>query len=437
MTGDIELTDEFLAAIALMESGANMFITGKAGTGKSTLLRHFVEAAVEKKKAVAVTAFMGLAALNAGGVTLHSFFGFRIGVLQPHTIKRNPRLVPLLNKLDTLVIDEISMVRADIFEAINKSLQVHRKSSLPFGGVQIVLFGDPYQLSPIWANYDMDNAAQDDLEWTNRFFFETDAYRQGGFTPLILSKIFRQKDMEFINALNNVREGCVTNKDITFLNSRQIPVNAENMTTLASVNIVVNRINESRLQKLPGQEYTYEADMQGTFKFGMQDNFKKDRYPADVLLRLKEGARIVMLRNDPGTRWFNGTLGFIHSLTQDAVTVRIPSGLHDVQRVTWEQTQYTVDPITLDMRQDIVGTFTQFPIKLAWALTIHKAQGQSFDEVLIDLGARAAFAEGQTYVALSRCRSPEGMFLARGIVGADIKVDHRVREFMGGIEKSL
>ncbi|PPL15398.1 ATP-dependent DNA helicase [Microterricola pindariensis] len=405
----------------------NVFVTGRAGTGKSTLLNH-VNWNTEKQ--IAIAAPTGVAALNVGGQTIHSLFRLPIGIIADHEIDQNDQTKKLLNSIDTLVIDEVSMVSADLMDAIDRSLRQARvKPFTPFGGVQLVLFGDPYQLSPVPG--DPEERAYYADHYRSMWFFDAKVWQEAGLRIFELTEIHRQSDSAFKGMLNAVRHGRVTAEIAGALNGMgaRRPLPEEGAITLATRNDAVNRINASALAKLPGKSRMAEADIMG--------DFGGRAYPADAKLELKIGAQVMFLRNDSaidgGPRWVNGTIGTVVELS-DTVVVDIDGEQHEVEPASWEKFKYSYNPVTKKLVKDVVAEFSQFPLRLAWAVTIHKSQGASYDKAIVDLGARV-FSPGQTYVALSRLTSLEGLYLTRPLRPSDIIVDENVRRFMSEAER--
>lgn len=430
----------------------HVFVTGRAGTGKSTLLQHL---AWNTQKQIAVCAPTGVAALNVEGQTIHSLFRFPIGLIADSELEQSEPARKIMNAIDTLVIDEISMVNADLMDAIDRSLrQARRRRAEPFGGVQIVMFGDPYQLSPVPPRGDELRYIND--HYRSFWFFDAQvwagpradagAIRSDGLLDLgrvgaplhirELREIHRQSDPSFKIMLNAVRHGIVTADIAEALNSagaRPVPAPVDGeppIITLATRNDIVNRINQRHLDALSGPVQTARADVSGDFGRG-------EAYPADLDLQLKVGAQVMFLRNDlggkgEGPRWVNGSIGTVTRIAGGSVRVEIDGEEHDVEPTVWERFRYAYDPGNRKLTRDIVAEFTQFPLRLAWAVTIHKSQGKTYDRAIIDLGS-GAFAPGQTYVALSRLTSLDGLYLSRPLRPSDILVDRDVRRFMAGV----
>jgi ATP-dependent exoDNAse (exonuclease V) alpha subunit len=420
-----QLTPEQARVMDIIEgTREHVFVTGRAGTGKSTLLQEFVE---RTSKSLVIAAPTGVAALTVGGQTIHSLFRLPIGLVTDHTkfypLSDDARV--LLRKIDTVVIDEISMVRCDLLDGLDRRLRATRgRKNEPFGGVQVVMFGDPYQLPPVLKegaekHYLMDN-------YPSPWFFDSKVWQE--VTPRVveLTDVKRQDEAGFRDILDRMRNGAMTSTDGAVLNDigarRPIP---EGTVTLSTTNASANGINAKALRDLPGKTVTAAAIIEGDFG---------GQLPAEEELELKPGARVMFLRNDSateGSRWVNGTVGTVVKIDA-AVHVALdsdPRNTVEVQPVQWEKIQYTYDPDTNRVEEDIMATFAQFPLRLAWAVTIHKSQGQTLDSAVLDFG-RGAFANGQAYVAFSRIRTLDGVFLSRTLQPTDIQVDRRVVEFM-------
>jgi hypothetical protein len=400
----------------------NLFVTGRAGTGKSTLLNHLAE---NTSKQIVICAPTGVAALNVGGQTIHSLFRLPIGVIADHDLEQNDALRKLLGTIDTLVIDEVSMVNADLMDAIDRSLRTARnRKQEPFGGVQVVLFGDPYQLAPVPG--EGDERAYFEDHYRSMWFFDATVWNETDLTIYELSTIHRQHEDEFKYMLNAVRHGMVTAEIAGRLNEVGArPAPTDGAITLATTNGTVTRINATELARLPGRVLTARAEISG--EFGGRS------FPADEALELKVGARVMFLRNDTsyehgGQRWVNGSVGTVVKVAQ-TVWVDLDGERVEVKPAVWEKFKYNYSPLTKSLRKDVVAEFTQFPLRLAWAVTIHKSQGKTYDRAIVDLGQRS-FAPGQTYVALSRISELEGLFLSRPLRPSDIIVDENVVRFM-------
>ena len=408
-------TAEYETAVAYVrEPGGHLFVTGRAGSGKSTLLRA-LRGMIEGQWIV--LAPTGLAAVNVGGQTIHSFFGLPPRLVKHDDIRRS-RNGQLMRKLDYLVIDEVSMVRSDLMWAIDQSLRINRgRPREPFGGVRLLMFGDLHQLPPVVQEADV--AQFLDSEHGGPFFFSASGLSEGQGTMLVeLEHVFRQSDESLVRVLNRIREGDVEESDLDLLNERVHPIRTlsegDSYVILTPTNAAAQRINLAYLDALPSRAYTYEA--------GVSGEYSASAHPTDTSLVLKEGAKVILLRNDPDRRWVNGTVARVARLTDKQVWVLVDGKEYEIEPAAWESRRYAFDTAQGKIVETVAGTFKQFPIRLAWALTIHKAQGLTLDKVYIDLG-RGTFAHGQAYVALSRCRSLEGLALARHLRPADILFD--------------
>jgi ATP-dependent DNA helicase PIF1 len=398
----------------------NLFVTGRAGTGKSTLLNHLAE---HTSKQLVICAPTGVAALNVGGQTIHSLFRLPIGVIADQDIVQSAELRKLLSTIDTLVIDEVSMVNADLLDAIDRSLrQARSRRNEAFGGVQVVLFGDPYQLAPVPG--EGDERAYFTDHYRSMWFFDAKVWDDTDLTIYELTTIHRQHEGEFKYMLNAVRHGGVTAEIAARLNEVGArPAPTDGAITLATTNGTVTRINATELARLPGRVLTAKAEVSG--------DFGGRSYPADEALELKLGARVMFLRNDVGgdiQRWVNGSVGTVTKI-DTTVWVDIDGERHEVRPAIWEKFRYSYSPLTKSLKKDVVAEFTQFPLRLAWAVTIHKSQGKTYDRAIVDLGQRS-FAPGQTYVALSRISALDGLYLTRPLRPSDIIVDENVVRFM-------
>lgn len=408
-------TEEFATALDYVRAGdGHLFVTGRAGTGKSTLLRA-LRAATERE--LVVVAPTGLAAVNVGGQTIHSFFGLPPRLIRSEDIRRS-RNGQVMRKLAYLVIDEVSMVRSDLMWAIDQSLRVNRgRPREPFGGVRLVLFGDLHQLPPVVQEPEV--ATHLESELGGPFFFSVPALREGAGTQrLELTQVFRQSDETLISVLNRIRDGEASEDDLVELNRRVAPIRTlsegEKFVILTPTNAAAQRINTAYLDALPGRAMTYDA--------GITGDYTAAAHPTDSALILKPGAKIILLRNDPDRRWVNGTIARISRVEEKKVFIEVAGREHELEPASWEQRRYAYDKEQEKIVGTVAGTFKQFPVRLAWALTIHKAQGLTLENVYIDLG-RGTFAHGQAYVALSRCRSLEGLALARKLEPRDILFD--------------
>ena len=430
-----------LAAEYVRDTGAHIFLTGKAGTGKTTFLKQLGEITTKRRVVLAPT---GVAALHAGGMTIHSFFQLEFGphipgsAAQPPEAAHGARVRPRMNReklrlirsLDLLVIDEISMVRADVLDAVDEALRGIRGNGAPFGGVQLLMIGDLYQLSPVVR--DSDRMILRD-HYSGFFFFESHAIRKSGMITIELKEIFRQTDPGFIALLNKVRESSLEGETIRHLNERYIPgfkaygddSDAANgadrgYITLTTHNAAAATINTERMAALPFPPMVFEASVEG--------DFPPQNFPNEAFLELKTGAQVMFIRNNSAAEnpYFNGKIGRVTRMEEERVWVQCPGEARETEAgpVQWENIRYTLDRKTGAIAQEIAGTFTQLPLKPAWAITIHKSQGLTFDRVVID--AQAAFAAGQVYVALSRCRTFGGIVLSTPLNRSGIITDSAV-----------
>jgi ATP-dependent exoDNAse (exonuclease V) alpha subunit len=415
---DFVLSEEFESIVEQLENTKDHFyITGKAGSGKSTLLAYFRSVT---QKNTAVLAPTGVAAIRVKGQTIHSFFGFPPKVIQTRHIKK-VRQIELLQNLETLIIDEVSMVRADVFDAIDYSLRVHRKKlTQPFGGVQVIVFGDLFQLPPV---VNMDESSLLERIYPNgQFFFHSNIFQDAQFKTLELQSIYRQTDDHFIYLLNAVRDGSITNSQIDNLNDSLVDnfEMDEGKIILTTTNARASGINQNYLKQLSSEEFSYRAQATG--------QFYKELFPTDEVLKLKKGAQVIMIKNDPEKRWVNGSIGTIHDIAEKKIKVKINHKIYEVKKEKWDRIQYSYDDDQQEVLENVTGSFKQYPMRLAWAITIHKSQGQTFEKVIIDM-SQGSFAPGQLYVALSRCISLEGIELLRPLKKSDVIVNKQLIGF--------
>lgn len=424
---DVEFSAQSKEILDKLENtSSNVFLTGKAGTGKSTLLKYF---RATTKKNVAVLAPTGVAAINVQGQTIHSFFKFHPKTTLDLVKKRYDKDADLYKKLEVIIIDEISMVRADMLDCIDKFLRLNGPSAQkPFGGIQMLFIGDLYQLPPIVKNEDQHIFKQ---LYKSPFFFDSKAYPNAGFEKKELTHVYRQNDHDFICALDNFRDGSFTEKDLKLINSRVIsdykkPEN-EFVISLVTKNIIADDINRSEMDKLSTPSKAYNGNIDGIYK--------DSDLPTSKQLILKEGAQVMLLNNDTHGKWVNGDI--VKVIKTNTNTIRVlfdDSSFEDIGVNKWESVQFVLDEETNKIQSEVTGSFTQLPVKLAWAVTIHKGQGKTFDKVHIDFGD-GTFAPGQAYVALSRCKTLDGMVLSSIVEDRHIFVDERVKEFMKKDEK--
>lgn len=431
---------EFRTAFDLIRNtNQSLCLSGKAGTGKTTFLRHIQE---NIKKNIVTLAPTGVAAINARGQTIHSFFQIRPGVYVPgdkrlrtkalagerdgttiyDIFKYNSEKREVLKGIELLIIDEVSMVRADLLDVVDQVLRVFRgKQSTPFGGVQLLLIGDSFQLAPIARNDEWDILSK---YYESPYFFSSQALIH--FQPLQveLKKIYRQNELDFIDLLNQVRVGNISRDALQRLNSRYnpsfSPSESENYIILATHNKLVNDTNSQKLDALQGELRTFDATVTGDFPAG--------NMPTERFLKLKEGAQVMFVRNDPEKRYYNGKIGLVKKLKEDEITISFDNGTTvNVDKCTWKNIRFTWDEKSKQVKEDVLGEFTQYPLKLAWAITVHKSQGLTFTKVIADVGR--SFAAGQVYVALSRCTSFEGLILKSQIGESAVITDESVVDY--------
>jgi hypothetical protein len=415
-------------------TGQNIFLTGKAGTGKTTFLKSLKEKSPKRMIVVAPT---GVAAINAGGVTIHSFFqlsfGPQIGLEQSSAQQNryNKEKINIIRSLDLLVIDEISMVRADLLDAIDRVMRRFKNRNKPFGGAQVLMIGDLQQLAPVVKNEEWNLLRR---EYETVFFFSSKALRETNFVSIELTHVFRQQDEKFINLLNKVRENQLDDQAIAALNQRHIPSfipdDNEGYITLCTHNIQAQRKNDAKLRLLTSNTQVFKAELEG--------KFPEYSYPTEFDLKLKVGAQVMFVKNDPDPekRFYNGKIGRIMKMNEDTITVQCPDDDDEIEvtSLLWENIKYTVNATTAEIKESVEGSFSQIPLKLAWAITIHKSQGLTFERAIID--AQASFAHGQVYVALSRCKTLEGMVLSTPIASRSIVKDNTVGGFIKNVEEN-
>ncbi|MBK9736426.1 MAG: AAA family ATPase [Saprospiraceae bacterium] len=422
MKEPINLSDEFKGVLDQVEYTIDhLFITGRAGTGKSTLLQVFRNTT---KKRVVVLAPTGIAALNVRGQTIHSFFGFPPRLLNKSEIelRKNNRMY---KNIDVIIIDEVSMVRADIIDNIDTFLRINRGINQSFGGVQMIFFGDLFQLPPIVSTpFEKEYFS---TQYETAYFFSAHVMKTISFKMLELTHVYRQEERNFINLLDNIRLNSMDYDDIIYVNERYMPIPDDDdfYITLCSRNDIANRINDHQIKTLTTPSFEYQAMVMG--------EFNPQLFPTEYNLMLKVGSQVMFVKNDLQKQFVNGTIGIISELNYDRIMVRIQDDgsekTIEVDRQEWEILKYELDkekPGHISTK--VVGTFKQYPLKLAWAITIHKSQGKTFDRVIIDLGG-GAFESGQTYVALSRCRTLEGIILKQPLRSRDIIVDERIAAY--------
>ena len=414
-------------------TGVNIFLTGRAGTGKTTFLHKLRERSPKRMVIVAPT---GVAAINAGGVTIHSFFQLPFGYFVPDSVRKdgdsrkfNKIKVKIIRSMELLVIDEISMVRADMLDAIDNVLRRYRDKNRPFGGVQLLMIGDLQQLSPVIKGAEWDVLKE---YYDTPYFFDSIALKKSQYRNIELTHIYRQRDIHFIDLLAKVRNGDLDSNTLAAINKRYIegfsPDNNEGYITLTSHNNSAKIINDTKLAQLKREEFSYLATVEG--------NFPESQYPIEYKLVLKKSAQVMFTRNDPERNFVNGTIGEIISISEDVIEVKISDSTQviRVEPAIWENIRYSLDAVTKEITEIVEGTFTQYPLKTAWAITIHKSQGLTFDNVVID--AANSFSHGQVYVALSRCRTLEGVVLSSPIRSTSVRKDSTVQSFTNDIEQN-
>ncbi|KKT30859.1 MAG: TPR domain protein [Candidatus Collierbacteria bacterium GW2011_GWC2_44_18] len=417
----------------LENSTENIFLTGNAGTGKSTLLDHFRN---HTDKNVAVVAPTGVAALNVKGETIHSFFGFPPNVTPERADleAKHSKKTKIYNALDILIIDEISMVRADLLDSIDSFLRSVRKKKIPFGGVRIVMVGDLHQLPPVVTNMEKD-ALQ--ALYETPYFFSSKVFSdlfQGLYSQLKyieLQTIYRQSEKKFIEILSRIRNNSITEDDLTVINNQIISEGdcIDSYIILTAINDQADKINQTRLDEIEGPSYSFHATRTGDFSL--------QQAPAADMVTLKTGARVMLLNNDVQDRWINGTVGTLFKAESNCVYVKLDGGeVEKIEPVTWTSYKTAFNQETSTLETNEVGSFKQLPIRLAWAITIHKSQGKTFEKVVIDFG-RGAFAHGQAYVALSRCTTMSGLRLIRPLTRQSIIMDGRVSDFLASLRLSV
>jgi ATP-dependent DNA helicase PIF1 len=419
----ISLSKEFDDVLNILEYTSNhYFVTGRAGTGKSTLLQLFRSTS---RKKIAVLAPTGIAALNVKGQTLHSFFGFPPRMIDKVDIFKK-KDYKFYKKVDTIIIDEVSMVRADMLDNIDYFLRLNREVDQPFGGVQMLFFGDLFQLPPVIASEFEKQYFRE--KYASAYFFSANIIPFIDLQMIELNQVYRQDEKHFIRLLDNIRQNAIDYDDMEDLNQRHValPEDKKYIVYLCARNATADAINQTEIEKLDTEKFVFNAKTEG--------EFNPQLYPTEGILVLKRGAQIMFVKNDPQKQFVNGTIGTIRHMDNDEITADIldehgNEKMIKVDRQTWENVKYKSDPqVDTTIKAEIIGTFTQYPLKLAWAITIHKSQGKTFERVIIDLGG-GAFESGQTYVALSRCKKLSGIYLKKPITGRDIFIDPAVVDF--------
>lgn len=428
--GNFELD---VARFIVEKTDMSLFLTGKAGTGKTTFLREVVH--YTKKKCI-VLAPTGIAAVNAGAMTIHSFFQFGLGpfvqgVIEPKSDFRiNKSKLELIRHLQLLIIDEVSMVRADLMDHIDVELRRIRRNSKPFGGVQLLMIGDLQQLPPIA------HGGEDELlrqYYKTLYFFSSAALKSMRYSCIELKNVYRQTDRHFIDILNHARDCTLTSQDISDLNARYVPGFSpkpeDGYIRLMTHNRQVDYVNAAEMEKLDSKSYTFVAAVTGTFP--------EESYPTADSLTLKKGAQVMFIKNDPERHFINGTLGEVKSIDKNSIAVRLAESgmIIDVEPMEWQNIRYQFDEESKEISSKQIGRFKQYPLKAAWAITVHKSQGLTFDKAIIDV--HAAFSPGQAYVALSRCRTLDGLVLSSPVSASVFMRDNAVDAYMNYISRPV
>jgi hypothetical protein len=418
-SNDLDLGTEFNELFRRVENSRDsFFITGKAGTGKSTFLKFFSK---KTKKKFVILAPTGIAALNVSGQTIHSFFKFPPRIITDSHVKKMENN-KMYSRIECIIIDEASMIRADLMDGIDKFMRLNGKDSkLPFGGCQLLLFGDLFQLPPvandseyIFSNY-----------YASPYFFDAKCFKKFNLNTVELDKIYRQKEEDFISILNEIRNGDISDESLRIINSR-VSREPDDSLILTCNNWHASNINKMRIEKLPRNKKVLNGEVAGELK----------EFPVDKDLELKIGAKVMIVKNHPDFLYYNGSIGLVHDISKDLITVKLGAGFVGIERHTYEKIKYDYDERHDKIFSKTVATFKQFPLKLAYALTIHKSQGQTFDNITIDFGS-GAFAHGQAYVALSRCTSLNGLKLSKPLQKKDIIIDKRINNFLNPVQKKF
>ncbi|MDD4353248.1 MAG: DEAD/DEAH box helicase [Candidatus Nanoarchaeia archaeon] len=416
---DNYLGDEFTELFRKIEnSKESFFITGKAGTGKSTFLKYFSQ---KTRKKFIILAPTGIAALNVSGQTIHSFFKFPPRIITESQIKKMENN-KIYRKIDCIIIDEASMIRADLMDGIDKFMRVNGNDSLkPFGGCQLLLFGDLFQLPPVTndSEYVFSNY------YESPYFFDAKCFKRFSINTVELNTVYRQKEESFVKILNEIRLGDISDDSLKIINSR-VSHEPDESIILTCNNWHASNINRMRIEKLPGNKKILNGEVTGELR----------EFPVDKDLELKIGAKVMITKNHPDFLYYNGSIGIVHDISKELITIKLGAGFVGIDKHTYEKIRYDYDERHDKISSKTIATFKQFPLKLAYALTIHKSQGQTFDNITIDFGG-GAFAHGQAYVALSRCTSLNGLKLSKPLRKSDIIIDKRINEFLNPEQKKI
>lgn len=428
---ELDMNREFLYALDIMSNtNDSLFLTGEAGTGKSTLVKHFMR---NTKKRAVVLAPTGVAAVNAGGQTVHSFFKFPPKPLTDNNIPMNVSddNMRLYNAVDTIIIDEVSMVRVDMMDAIDTFLRIHLNDNAPFAGKQIIMVGDLNQLPPVIGS----SAEREMITHGHKseFFFDAAVFERSTFHKVALTRIYRQKDPVFISYLNKIRNGSISYIEIDELNTRchkPSRLNPE-VVNICTTNAVADYLNSAHLEDVKSEEIVLPGKIEG--------QFNTKNCPVGENIKVKIGCRVMILVNDPDKKYYNGTIGILEEVNEGeepSLVVNVGGSRMVISPYTYESKAYTYNPSSKTISTKSIGTFKQYPVRLAYAITAHKAQGLTFDRINIDLGYNA-FAHGQSYIAISRCRTLEGVTFSRPFRKSDIIIDKRVAEFMSTFKSDI
>lgn len=418
---DATNSQQQMAYNLVRDTNNSFFLTGRAGTGKTTFLKRIQQ---EIDKHFVIVAPTGVAAIVAGGETIHSFFGLPTEILDANSeIKISPKKQQILSHVDTVIIDEVSMVRCDIIDAIDRILRKLMHNNLPFGGKQMIFSGDMYQLEPVVGDKAEHDMLKDMYGTDLPYFYKANVFRRFRLPAIEFLKVYRQEDAKFLEILNHVRDCKVSEQDLLRLNARvQEYAEKDGLAIILSpYKAAAHKINQSHLERIEGKAFAYSAEVEGSFK--------QKNAPAEETLILKVGAQVMFTRNDPDRRWVNGTLAEVIELGDSAIKVQLPDGsIHQVEKVSWEAFSYKYDRETKKMQKELVGVFIQYPLRLAWAITIHKSQGMTFDKIVLDL-RQDIFTPGQLYVALSRVKSLEGLYLNAPVSKRHVRENAEIAAF--------